>query len=969
MGKVVKNVVKVAVIGAAIATGIGAVAGLTAGASFLGLSGATAYFAQSFAVNAVLGLLSSAASSSSSTPKPEQLTSAADLTGQTVMSRSPISSRKIVYGEVKNSGAIVFLETTSKNKYLHLCVTLAAHEITSVRSIWLNDKKVRDVSSNNTEYTVGTTSSPNYSGKVKLTAHYGSDNQNADGNLVARTSMTSSHRLRGIAYIYARFEYDRDVYPSGMPNVSAIIRGRKIFDPRNNSTAYSNNSALCVLDYLRDSRYGLAATDDEIDWDSFKTAANICDETVSIIGGTEKRYTTNGVVDTSKQPAAILQDMLAACAGSISYVDGKWKIIAGAYITPTETITADDLIGAIDITTRVSNQANFNAVKGIFMSPSDDWQPVDFPAVTSSVFTAEDGGEENFIDLTLPYCTSEATAQRLGRIALQRNREQLALTLPCKLTAFKYSVGDVVMFDYARMGFESKPFEVLGWSIGGTADVPAVMLNLKETSASVYAWSTADQREIERNNSTLPDPFDVEVPSLSIADELRSYNEEVITTLIANVSTDDPFAERFEVEAQREGGEWVSLGQSTGNFFELLNVEDSVIYNVRARSITGFGIRSAWATGSHQILGKTAPPADVTNFTGNLMGDQYVLTWDAVPDLDLSYYRIRFASADGTQDYANSISLVPKVARPSTSTIVPARNGTYFIKAVDKLGIASENPSTIVLDSTLNDLTNLNVITSIEEHPDFDGTFDDVVEIDDQDRIILDTSILFDSRTGLFDDAGGWFDGGGGYVDTEGYYYFSSGFDNTAPYSTRITATVLQERVDYANVFDAASGNFDDRAGFFDGDPNAFDDTDAQIEYRRTYDDPAGSPAWGAWTRLTVADVIGRAFEFRIRLSTIDLNATPAVTYAKVDIDMKDRIVKVQDVATTAASTVVTYPDGAFKEIPALGIGAQDLQTGDYWEITSKSTSGFTIEFKDSGGTAIARTFDYTAVGYGRVIS
>lgn len=962
MGKTVKKVVIGALVAAAVATGVGLIGGAI-GLGSLTMSGAGAYFARQFAINAVLGMVSSAL-----TPKPENLTGAADLSGQTIMQRNTLVSRKIVYGQVKTSGAVVFMEATDNNENLHYIVTMAGHEITGVNSVFFNDQIVKTSLSEGVKYAVDATTDPDYSGKAWVTAHFGDEDQTADSNLVSETSMTTNHRLRGIAYLYTKLSYDQDVFTSGVPNVSAIVNGRAVYDPRTTSTVYSNNAALCILDYLRDAKYGIGATDAEIDFDSFITAANICDEDVTITGGTEKRYTINGVIDTAKQPAAILQDMLSAMAGTIYYANGQWKVRAGAYVTPTETLSMDDIVGQIKVTTRVTNQANFNAVKGVFLSPDDNWQPVDYPSVTSSTFEAEDNGVQRFVDVTLPFTTSSAMAQRLAKISLYRNREQLTLSVPCNLKAFKYEVGDTLYFTNERFGFTNKIFEVVGWELANDGEMFGVNLLLKETSSTVYSWSVDDEKELTRNNTTLPSASSIPEPSITASDELRSYNEEVITTLVANVQSSSVFADRFEVQASN-GGDWINLGQASGNRFELLQVQDNTEYTIRARAISGIGVRSAWHTVTHQVVGKTAPPSDVTGLTGNLVGNQYILTWDAVPDLDLSYYRIRFASADGDQDYSNSVSLVPKVARPSTSAVVPARNGTYFVKAVDKLGLASENPATIVLSSNMDAVEQLNSVQTIQEHPDFVGSFDGVVELDEQDRLVLNTTILFDSVTGLFDDAEGLFDGGTGGVDNEGFYYFDDTVDLGDTFISRVTANVAYVRLDYVVLFDSTTGLFDSRSGYFDGDVNAFDDCDVQIQVRTTDDDPSGTPTWTEWQTFAVSDVKARAMQFRAKLTTTDTSATPAVSQLSVSIDMPTRIVRGDDVQTSASAYNVTFSDGAFLSTPSIGIGAQDMQTGDYYEITSKTASGFVITFKNSGGSAVARSFDYVASGHGRVIS
>jgi hypothetical protein len=976
MGGSVKKIVTAAVIGAAIATGVGVVfaPSLVAGATFAGLSGTAAYFATNFAISAVLGAVGSALA-----PKPEQFTSAAELRGRQVMSKQAIQPRDVVYGEVKKSGTIVFMETTNDNQDLHVCVTLAGHEINKVQEVYFNDAPVRTLAmSHGAEYDAASNTTPDYSDNAKITAHLGLEDQVADSRLVSRTSMTTNHRLRSIAYIYGFFSYDQDVFANGLPNISCLIQGKKVYDPRSETTAYSNNAALCIRDYISNSTYGLGASDAEIDDASFIAAANICDETVVInpenapvVGiNYEKRYTINGVIDTSKQPRQILNDMLTSCGGTIYYSNGKWHLKVGAYVTPTTTITNDDLRGSIKIQTRNSGSDQFNAVKGIFVSPDNNWQPTDYPQVTSSTFESEDGGDRKYLDLTLPYTTSVSTSQRLAKQVLYRNREQIVVTLPCKLTAFQYEVGDTVQVTNERFGWTNKVFEVVSWNFAFEGEELGVDLVLKETSSNIYAWDeTVDETSFTFNNTSLPNAFDVNAPGISVSDELRVLNEEAVSVLIVDVTSAETFTNRFEVEARKNGDtEFVNLGQASGNRFELLNVADGFIYEVRARSINTFGVRSTFTTAEHQVVGKTLPPADVTNLTGNLIGNQYLLTWSAVPDLDLSHYRVRFAAENGVNTYQNSVSLVPKVARPATSVLVPARNGTYFVKAIDKLGLASENPATIVLSSNIQELDNFTGIQTLNEHPDFVGSFDDVVEIDEEDRLVLNTSITFDSVTGNFDDADGLFDGGSGNVDASGFYYFDDTVDLGATYLVRAESRVRSTRLDYVVLFDSTSGNFDDRAGFFDGDVNAFDDVDVEVQARITTDDPSGTPTWSDWKRFEVSDFKARGLEFRAKLSTTDDQATPAVSELGVSLYMGEHVESGDDITSGTGSYAVTF-DRPYKVTPAIGIGAQDLQTGDYYRITSKSRTGFTITFYDSADTIVSRTFDWVAKGYGREVA
>lgn len=963
MGGSVKKIVTAAVVGAAIATGVGVAFGVAGvgTASFLGLSGATAFFAQQFAISAVLGAIGSALQ-----PKPEQFTSAAELRGRQIMSKQPITPRDVVYGEVKKSGTIVFMETTNDNENLHVCVTLAGHEINAISEVYFNEIQVKSSLSDNTEVSANSGTTPDYSTVAQITGHFGSPTQAADGNLVSRTSFTTNHRLRNIAYIYANLDYDQDVFANGLPNISCLIQGKKVYDPRSDTTAYSNNAALCIRDYISNSTYGLGATDAEIDDDSFIAAANICDEDVTLLeGGTEKRYTINGVIDTSKQPRQILNDMLTSCGGTIYYSNGKWHLKVGAYVTPTTTITNDDLRGSIKIQTRNSGSDQFNAVKGIFVSPENNWQPTDYPEVTSSTFETEDGGDRKYLDLTLPYTTSVSSAQRLAKQVLYRNREQIVATLPCKLTAFQYEIGDTVQVTNERFGWTNKVFEVVSWSFAFEGEELGVDLVLKETSSNIYAWDeTVDETVFTFNNTTLPNAFTVKSPGVSVLDELRTRNEEAISVLVVDVTSSDTFTTGFEVQAKNEGGgDYINLGQATGNRFELLNVEDDATYTVRARAINSFGVRSAFKTVTHQVVGKTAPPEDVTGLSGNVVAGSLVLNWTPVGDLDLSHYLLRYASATTGVTYQNSTTLVDKIPRPGNSIVVPARTGTYFLKAVDKLGNKSVNATTIVVTTNVEGVEQLEDVLTIEEHPDWNGTFDDVVEIDEDDSLVLGTSILFDSKAGQFDNGEGLFDGGGGVVDSLGYYYFANSLDFGSVYTSRITVTGSVSRIDYVNTFDEATELFDAREGDFDGDPNAFDNHDVQLEVRTTNDDPAGTPTWSAYQRFVVGDYTCRAMEFRLVLSTTNANSSPVVSAATVKAQMPIRTESGDDITSGTSSYAVTFTK-AFNATPAIGISAV-MQSGDYYSITSKSRTGFTITFYDSTDTIVSRVFDYVARGYG----
>jgi hypothetical protein len=376
------------------------------------------------------------------------------------------------------------------------------------------------------------------------------------------------------------------------------------------------------------------------------------------------------------------------------------------------------------------------------------------------------------------------------------------------------------------------------------------------------------------------------------------------------------------------------------------------------------GKRSVPTEVNKEIYGKTLPPDDVTNFSINIIGSQAHLTWNPVSALDLSHYRIRHSSRTTGATYSNAVDLLTKVPRPAVFAIAPAMTGTYFIKAIDKTGNESVNATEIV--AIIEDIKGLNVVETITENPSFLGVKVEC-DLNEDGYLILDTASDFDDVLGLFDDVEGYFDGGGGTVSTEGTYYFNDVIDLSLVYTSRVTAKVFAERLDYINLFDDPTILFDERTGLFDGDTSTYGDTDVQLYVSVTEDNPAAIDAvWTDYRKFFVGDYKARAFKFKAILSTSSGSSSPILKELSVSIDMPDRTFGENDLVSGAGAKTVTYSP-AFKATPAVGIMAQNLQQGDYYVVSSKTATGFIITFKNSSGTNVSRTFDYVAKGYGEL--
>lgn len=463
------------------------------------------------------------------------------------------------------------------------------------------------------------------------------------------------------------------------------------------------------------------------------------------------------------------------------------------------------------------------------------------------------------------------------------------------------------------------------------------------------------------NLTVVPNP-----PNNLVASETLYEENADVNVLVTLSWTPVSGATGYQVSYKVGDRNFVNLPQTQATSVDIRNAIDGA-YVFKVFAINSIGKRSIPTELNTTIYGKTLPPANVTNFAVNIIGTQAYLSWTPVGDLDLAYYRIRHSRLTTGATYSDAIDIIDKVARPANTAVVPAMTGTYFIKAYDKLGYASILPTESV--AIINDISGLNVIETITESPAFLGQKVECSVGDD--GLVLDTSVDFDAVSGLFDDVDGEFDGGGGTTSTEGTYYFENYLDLGNVYTSRITAIVDVGRIDYVNTFDAREGDFDAATGEFDGDPDAFDDTNVELWVSTTDDDPNSSPAtWTAYRKFFVGDYKARGFRFKAVLTSIDEGASPILKNLTINVDMPDRVIGGDDLisGTGAGGYSVTFAP-SFKVVPSIGIMAQNLQQGDFYEIPTKSASGFTIRFKNSGGTVVSRTFDYVAKGYGELVT
>lgn len=452
-----------------------AIAATAASAAGTLIAGGTLVFSQvlaQFAVRAVLGYAMNALSSSQSRGAP------VTRGYQSANPLGPVLPHPVIYGQTRVGGVVFYqaLTTgTSANDRLHRCIAFAGHEVTEFTTVYFNDEALTLDESGNV------TAPAKWVGKARVKIHLGADDQTADTDLVSEVSEWDTNcRAQGIAYLYVRFQ-DAAAFPSGIPIVTALIKGKAVHDPRDDSTGWSDNPALCIRDYLL-SDYGLGETPSGLNDTLIEAAADACDELVS----GAKIYTLNGAFTLDAEPEQIIRNLLSAMGGIFWNYAGQWALQAAEYREPTLTLDENDLRGELTLATRHSRRDNFNTVQGQFKGAATDYQPDSYAPVGGGVWLAEDNGIRSASELNLLFTDTETMARRVAQTFLRRNRAQETVSGAFGLRALNLKVGDNVRLSVDHLGYDEKVFEVVDWRLGMKELDIHVNMILREMSAEVF---------------------------------------------------------------------------------------------------------------------------------------------------------------------------------------------------------------------------------------------------------------------------------------------------------------------------------------------------------------------------------------------------------------------------------------------------------------------------------------------------
>ena len=457
---------------------------------------------------------------------------------------------------------------------------------------------------------------------------------------------------------------------------------------------------------------------------------------------------------------------------------------------------------------------------------------------------------------------------------------------------------------------------------------------------------------------------------LRVDEKIVTINNKAVSKLILDWQTQSG-ASKYEVQYRFENGDFKKI-ETLSSDAEIFNT-DAGEYELRVFSFNALGQPSRRpATLTFNAVGKTAPPSDITNLTYEPISDKEIrLRWDAVPDQDVragGRIHVRHSpKTDGSGTFQDATDLVFALSGASTEKVVPLLEGEYILKTQDDGDRFSTGETSLVIDlpetqpkllvQTRREDQDSPAFQGAKTNIGFDsgsgsislagvGNFDDITDFDTENSI---------------DDIGG--------VSATGTYLFNETLDLGAVFSLDLRKLIQTDSV-YSNDLIDSVTDIDARQDF-DGASSV--DTNAEVFVQASQD----GTSYGSFQKFANGTFKGRTFKFKCVLSTQDTNQDIRVSQLGYFAEFQRRTEQsTTTIASGAGAKSITFDHpfftgtsallGANSNPPAIGITAFNMASGDFFELSSITGTGFTVHFKNSSNASVDRNFNFTATGFGK---
>ena len=823
---------------------------------------------------------------------------------------------------------------------------------------------------------------------------------------------------------------------SGTPSVD-IQTGRiqyptgYVFNGTFQAATYTNCPAMCLLDLLTNTRYGLGnhITDANLDLFSFVAASKYANTLVNDgQGGEEARFSCNVNIQSPKEAFAAINDLAGVMrcmpiwsAGGVTLSQDKE--------TSTSYLFNLANVGEGGFSYSGSSLKTRHSVISVSYFNMDS-KEVDFEVIEDSTAIAKFGVSIKQVKAFA--CTSRNQAARLGRAILfaeQNESETVTFTTSIDAGVVVRPGSVIEINDPVRAGVRRGGRIVSATTTAITIDaatatsIPAlgdpatnptisVILSngnvesrtITSANSGVITVSSAFSSAPNANSPYLlsntslqtqlfrviqveeQDDINYVVTALSYVEGKYAFIDDPSVTLptrtisllnqpapapssltvtektvvINNIARSKLIVDwqpvqavtQYQVNYKLENNNYVSQTVFSSDF-ELLDTPIGE-YTFQVFSYNAALVLSAnSAEATFNAIGKTGLPENVTGLTIEPINEQFVrLRFTQSTSVDVLHggrvYVRHTNQSGGAATFQSAQDVIEAVAGNATEAIVPALEGTYLVKFQDDGGRFSALAASVSL-STVQLIDEITVKTDRE---DTDGTPYNGTK----SNVVYDGSLGGLKLTDPSSNATGTYD----FVDT---------LDLGATYSLQLKRHFQGVGFYVGDQFDNRTENIDTWDDF---DGTVANEVNAKIAVRTSTD----MSSYSDFNDFANGAFKGRGFQFRITLTTTDVAQNMNLQQAGYSAVMPSRTEQSAVIASGAGAKNVTFTNRFFVGTSALGnlnsflpaviISPQNMVSGDYFELSNVSGTGFTVHFKNSSNGSINRNFTYSAVGFGK---
>lgn len=557
--------------------------------------------------------------------------------------------------------------------------------------------------------------------RVRIRKYLGAPGQDLSAELVSLFPglVTTADKFSIGPQLLVDLEYDPDIFVTGLPNFSAVMRGAKITDRRTGVTAWTRNPSVIADDWAQ-YEFGGTLPSTTLDDQQVKDAANACDVSTTFTDSdnnvtTAPLYTCDIVIPLDGQTGAdrVMDDIVNSMAGRWGWSGGTLNLRAGIYRAPAIVIDESWLAEGegLAIVPEPGSDDTVNVMKARIADAAQGYVAVPAPPIRVTDWITADGRELP-AELTLPAVTDVVHAGHVQAVMLRERRNGLTIKASLNLRGLQLKLFTVVWVDLTRFGMDMKPCEVLVWGFSPTGGIDVM---LKETAASIYTPDAVFPAIDATPNTSLPNPQLVpQIVSLTVASGtaqlLRLADGTIVPRALvswvpvtdAAVNTGGQIEVQFKRASNGSAAPWETIfapGTASRVYIEGLAEGDVITVRARAANALVFG---RWAAHyAHKVLGKSEPPSNATGFTATVSKGRIVWVWDPCPDLDYASSELRLGGA--SWETAASLGFIGS-ANTWAQVVSAAGDYTARLKHMDTTGTPSTSAVSYTVTVAAEDL-------------------------------------------------------------------------------------------------------------------------------------------------------------------------------------------------------------------------------------------------------------------------